>query len=133
MSKISQFLQPEILAKVSSLRNMSLKLHSILPAQFVSQCQIADFSEQQLIIATTSSMWSHQLRYYIPQIQQNFKQQSIRILVTPELADLNLQPEIKAPKHLDNQSADIIDQSAKSIEDPSIKEALTKLSALRKK
>lgn len=127
MSTIQHYLGNSVLKKAAGLKKLTYELNQILPTQFIGQCQVAEISKDQMIIAVSSPAWSSQLRYYLPAIQKKWRFQHIRILVSPEMAGVYQRPASKPARQLDSEAAQTIAASAEHIDDPKIKKALLRL------
>lgn len=127
MATIQNFLANSVLKRAAILKKLTMRLTSILPAQFIGNCQVAEVSGEHLTIAVSSPAWSSQLRYYMPTIKKSFPYQHIRILVSPEMAGVFQVPEKKQARQLDTLAATQIASTAATISDPELKNAMLRL------
>ena len=127
MATIQNFLGNSVLKRAAILKKLTFQLTSLLPAQFIGNCQVAEVSGEHLTIAVSSPAWSSQLRYHLPTIKKSFPYQHIRILVSPEMTGVFQVEKTKQPHHLDPQAANQIASAAATINDPQLKNALLRL------
>lgn len=127
MATIQNFLANSVLKRAAILKKQTMKLNSLLPAQFIGNCQVAEISGEHITIAVSSPAWSSQLRYYLPAIKKSFPYQHIRILVSPEMSGVFQVEEKKQARQLDDLAATQIASTAATIKDPELKNAMLRL------
>ena len=127
MATIQNFLANSVLKRAAVLKKQTMKLTSLLPAQFIGHCQVAEISGEHITIAVSSPAWSSQLRYYLPSIKKSFPYQHIRILVSPEMSGVFQLEAQSQPRQLDDLAASQISSTAENITDPKLKNAMLRL------
>ncbi len=116
------------------LNQINLVLQQILPADFISRCHLANIRDNSIILQTDSASIANLLRFQADSICQQISTQcqlnisQLKIKVRP-LTTLQ-QSKAKSTRHAIAISADniaIISATAETINDPALKNALTKL------
>lgn len=136
MKSISNLLQSKLVTKAKELDKLRQIVHACLPDNCKLHVKAAGIKDNSLILTVDSPVWSSRIRLYSNNIlellgQHNIaKIQSIRIRL--DQAEPG-RPEQKYEKrHLDHSSSKLIEQTAASIDDPDLKQALLKLAANKK-
>lgn len=128
-----------LIRSVSDNQRYDYLIKLYLPLSLRGKCEVIKYQENTLHILVQSSVWATQLRYQIPHLKQ-------QLLQHPELEQLEAiryrvarAPRTEAPrkqprpmKRLTPDNADLIRDTAESVEDPAIRESLLKLSRNRK-
>ena len=127
MTTIQNLLANSVLKRTVILKDQTIRLTSLLPAQFIGNCQVADISGEHVTIAVSSPAWSSQLRYHLPNIKKNFPYQHIRIFVSPEMMGVFQIKKKKEIRQLNKLAATQIASTAETITDPKLKNAMLRL------
>ena len=123
-----------LLQRVERGRQLTHELQAVLPSPLASYCQAGDLFEHKLTIITTSPVWAAKLRYLLPTLLQAFRSIPSLEQVTDidiKISNLPQQTRTTAPTrkaHLSRQSAELIRQTAETIDDPDLRASLLKLS-----
>ena len=132
MNSINQYLPRRLLEKAAQLEVLTHQLHCCLPIAWRPHAQVANIREGELIILVDSPAWATRLRLHSPFIlttlsdYQNLNIQKISIKQRP-----SRQPAPKSKlraRELSPESAKLLRQTADSIDDAKLKEALHCLS-----
>jgi len=137
MQKISESLSLKFKKKALELNRLTQAVKISLPLDCHDHMQIADIRDNQLIILTDSPVWQTRLRMYSQTILEALHQHAgIKL----NRVTLKLSPQKRASKEkpavyrtLSEQSANLIEQTAKCIADPDLQAALLQLSRKTKK
>lgn len=136
MKSISNLLQPKLIKKARDLDKLGHLIRSCLPNNCKEHVKIAGIKENYLILIVDSPVWSSRIRLYSNNILEMLKEhnltevQQIRIRLSQAEP---LKPEkVYEKRHLDEYSSKLIEQTADSIDDPELKQALHKLAANKK-
>jgi hypothetical protein len=123
-----------LLQRVERGRQLTHDIQTLLPSPLASYCQAGDLVEHKLTIITTSPVWAAKLRYLQPTLLQAFRSIPTLAQVTEINIKISNQPQHRQTPargrkaHMSPQSAELIRQTADSIEDPALRESLLKLS-----
>lgn len=133
MATINRYLADSVVKKATLLQKATVDVSQLLPTQFIGQCQVAEYTSDQITLAVSSPAWSNQLRYYLPLLKKKFPSQHIRILISPEMAGTYQRPTSKKPRELDAESAQSITNGASSIKDEKLRNTLLRIAEHGKK
>jgi hypothetical protein len=120
-----------MLDRAQKLKRLEQAILGLLPENLAGHCKVVNLKNETLILATTSSAWATRLRFAGPELLKQLRCQfpvnlkSLRIQVQPEVTEGSPAPRPK-PK-LSMHSGDLLVQTAKTIDDPDLKEALYRL------
>ena len=147
MKPINAQINPKFVIQANKLAKYTRLLRHILPIECHQHVQVANIRNQNLMLITDSPVWTTRLRQLSPKILQFIRDNSITNNETPMIhhvqistryqisaADAPQAPQIKnrpRPK-LSEKSAELLSQSASSIEHQELKTALLKLSRINK-
>lgn len=116
---------------VSELRMFQDKLKTKLPSPLCEHFILANISEDTLTLHTDSPAWAARLRFITPDILKYAQQlrrlhspQTIRIKVVPPASQST---SVKRMINLSHKNAQLIQDTADSINDPVLRAALTRL------
>jgi len=153
MKAINEQISPKFVIQAKKLAKYTKILHKILPVECHGHVQVANIRNQNLMLITDSPVWTTRLRQLSPQILQFIRDSSLNTNennddnVTPAIhhvqistryhasaADSPQSPQIKnRPKpKISEKTAELLAQSANSIENHQLKAALLKLSKINK-
>lgn len=116
----------------SRLQSLTRLIREFLPAPLNQHCQVANISDQQLILIADSSAWATMLYYQTNQLLDYLKQQpglehisNIRTRTrSPYHKSADVNP---SPDRLPQYSAVLIHELADSMSNPTLKKALQRL------
>lgn len=97
--------------------------------------QVADYKETTLYFQISSSVWATKFKYSIPQLLAQIKTipelrhilQIHYFVANSSHTNINLKNEQHNPLQLSKVNANLIEETAKAVSDPDLKEALLKL------
>jgi len=129
----------DLVTTARNLRRLNLFLASVLDQPLTDHCQIARFEGDLLVLNVDSPVWASRLRYYIPTLLSQLKQnipylqglKTIKITTTPPLPQPAAAP-VKQ-RQISESAADDIQAMADTIADPELREALRRLARQRRK
>lgn len=123
----------DLVKKAQTIQQIGKELNAELNPSLRGHCTLANINQDVATLITPSSAWATRLRYNIPEIisilrdklgQKNLK--TIRIKIVPTTSNF---PVSTIPKPvLSKFSADVIQQTALSIDDENLRNVLLKLS-----
>jgi len=142
INKLLQRKNSQIAGLVTQARKLDFlnnKLLDLLPLPLPHHCHLAKIDQQTLVIVVDSPTWSARLRYSIPDLLAKLKHQSqyfipirkIEIKVNPKW-QTQTQSQILKPKPISKRTAQCLKDTANSIENNTIKNALLKMAAKAK-
>lgn len=128
----------ELVTTTRELRRFNQYLLSVLDQPLTDHCRIARRDADQLVIQVDSPVWASRLRYYIPTLIQELKQnipalqglKSIKIHVAPAAPPAAEKPPLQ--REISPAASRDIQAMAESVEDPALREALLRLSRPRR-
>ena len=132
MQTINQFLNSKITEKSLLLKKLNAVILPLLPDACHSHIKATNYSNQELVLIVDSPVWAARLRTQHKSIttslqnELNFPVTSFKIKFhQPEKKKLKAKTK---PARLSSDSAALINQTAKTIEDEELKAALLRLS-----
>ncbi|MDH5472022.1 MAG: DUF721 domain-containing protein [Gammaproteobacteria bacterium] len=131
MKSISNLINPQLLGKASQLNKLTRLVRSSLPSECRNHVSVADIRDQQLILITDSPVWSSRLRLYQNSILEMLKNHANIQLNQVHIKQTQPKHIAQAPalnnRYLSSSSAKLLKQTADSIDDPDLHQALSKL------
>ncbi len=130
-SSILQNATAAILKRGRELARLDHTVRRLLPNDLATHCQVVNFRDGTLVITTSSAARATQLRFTVPELQSRLQHQlpmkleTIKIRVRPE----NVQPArvTRPAQTLSATSANLLAQTAKTLDHPGLKEALYRI------
>jgi len=136
MKSISNLLQPNLIKQAQNLKKLQHLVHACLPDNCRPHVKIAGIKDNCLQLLVDSPVWSSRIRLYSNHILDMLREhklaeiQQIRIRLSQTEP---VKPErVFEKRQLDEHSSKLIEQTADSIDDPALKQALQKLAANKK-
>ncbi len=132
MDKISDKLSLKLMKKALELKHLTHAVKVSLPVDCHAHFEIAGIRDNQLIILTDSPVWQTRLRLYSQTILEALHQHTgiklnrVKLRLTPEKRIVKEKPAVF--RHLSQQNAELIAQTANCISDPDLQAALLHLS-----
>jgi len=132
MENISAKLQQRILRKALELQKMEQAIKASLPLDCHAHLNIAGIRENELMLLTDSPVWQTRLRMFSQTILEALLQHTGitltrgKIKLTP--AKRLIEPPPPSKRTLSKESAKMIDQTASCISDPTLRQAMLRLS-----
>lgn len=110
------------------------KVRQLLPPPMAEHCLHARIADDLLIVHTDSPAWVARLRFFGPQLINQFRRwapkiRSIRILVMPQGG----QKMQRQRRGISASAAEAIEKSAQAIEDTALREALLRIAGHQKR
>lgn len=129
-----------LLQRVAQNKQLTSMLQANLPSPLASFCQAGELSNNRLTIITTSPVWAAKLRYLLPNLLKQLKTHQafsqvaeITIKISNNTNQNGGQPRQRKRASMSPQSANVIQQTAESINDKALRESLLRLSLHGKK
>lgn len=152
MKLINEQINPKFVIQARKLRQFTQLLRNILPAECRNHVEVANIRQQILMLITDSPVWTTRLRQLSPQILQYIRENSSKF--DPASTDSSSKAQIihhiqistryhknnaneqqspsKKQQHtpqISKKTAELISQSANSINDLKLKKALLKIAS----
>ena len=136
MKSISNLLHSNLVKKARDLNKLGHLVHSCLPDNCRPHVQIAGIKDNCLVLIVDSPVWSSRIRLFSNNIMDILKQHKLTEVQQIRIRLSQVEPvkpeKVYEKRHLDERSSKLIEQTADSIEDPELKQALHKLAANKK-
>jgi len=132
MDNISEKLQQRILRKAQELHNIGQAIKATLPLDCHTHLDVVGIRENELILLTDSPVWQTRLRMFSQTILEALHQHAgitltrIKIKLSPPTRVIA--PPTPPKRTLSKDSARTIGQTASSISDPELRQAMLRLS-----
>lgn len=131
MKSITNLLNPRLLGKASQLDGITKLVRSCLPVECQNHVSVADIRDKQLVLVTDSPVWSSRLRLYqnsiLEMLESHANLQLSQIRIKQTYPQPIVETPVSRPRYLAENSAILIKQTADSVDDPELREALSKL------
>jgi hypothetical protein len=120
--------------KVAALAKLNDCLQRFLPKEFRPHCRVANVRKDKLILACDYASVATRIRFMAKDLCQQLQAadypqiQSIHNIVTAKVEETPQQP----PAELSLHARRVIEQAAKTIEEPTLKQALARLAVEKK-
>ncbi len=121
-------------AQVRQLAAIDRQVKACLPADLAKHCQVAGYGNGSLRLATDSPAWAARLRFQALQLVKQLTNQgmaglhSVQVRIIPQA----IKPKLPSRKpHLATENAQLLEQTAKTIDDPGLAQALRRLARHR--
>ena len=147
MKPINEQINPKLLLQSKKLAQYTRILHKILPIECLNHVQVANIRQQNLMLITDSPVWTTRLRQLCPQILQFLRENSADY-ISPDNAQIihHIQISTRYQKNdsesrqvnsakrkpqvqISKKTATLLSQSAASIDDLQLKNALLKIAS----
>ncbi|NIP25597.1 MAG: DUF721 domain-containing protein, partial [Gammaproteobacteria bacterium] len=123
----------DLVTTARKLRRLNRYILSVLDQPLTDHCQVARFERDLLVLSTDSPVWASRLRYYIPTLLHELKQnipdlqglKTIKITIAPLSHEIT--QNIVSERKISDAAAGNINAMAESIENPALREALLRL------
>lgn len=122
--------QSSLTAQVRQLVVIERLVRACLPADLAEHCQVAGIGDGCLRLATDSPAWAARLRFQGPRLVKQLTHQGLVALHTVQVRIIPLAAKPTPPSrkpHLAADNAQLLEQTAKTINDPGLAQALRKL------
>lgn len=133
MEPLSQLINRDLSSKARQLARLTEILRASLPKNCQPHIAVAGIRDQQLVLISDSPVWVSRLRMYTRNMLEMLAEHSdlrvtqIRIRQSPQRIAAK-KPRPRKHRHLQPNTSEMIAQTAESIEDPELQQALYKLS-----
>ena len=129
-----------LLQRVAHNKQITSIMQASLPQPLANFCQAGELIDHRLTIITTSPVWAAKLRYLLPSLLIQLQNQKIFSQVTEiniKISNISIHSEAKPrPRRIVSMSPDsanVIQQTANSVNDKALRESLLRLSLHGKK
>ena len=143
MKPINEQINPNFVIQAKKLAKYTQLLHVILPIECRNHVQVANIRNQNLILITDSPVWTTRLRQLSPQILKFIRETSpefdnnqiihhIQITTRYHSSLTEPQPAAEPKRHkpqISKQTAELLAQSANSINHSQLKTALLRIAS----
>ncbi len=132
-AKIFQNAGLPLLKRARSLQRMEQAVLGLLPEDLAGHCSVMNLKREILILGARSSAWAARLRFAAPefikqlQCQLSLNVVAIEVQVIPEAREH--QPASRKPVAISADNANLLAQTANSVDHPELREALYRLAA----
>lgn len=126
--------QLSLTAQVRQLAVIERQVRACLPAELAEHCQVAGIVDGCLRLATDSPAWAARLRFQGPSLVKQLTTQGMAALRTVQVRIIPLVAKPTSPSrkpHMATENAQLLEQTAKSIDDPGLAQALRRLARHR--
>ena len=139
MKSVNEQINPNFVKQARILDSFTPFIRSYLPPEFHDHIKVANIRNNSLVLVTDSPVWTTRLRQLSSHILQTLKDNSSKLPKTQIIHHIQIQtryqaggkpPPRRIAKHrplLSRNTARRLNQSADSIDDPQLKQALTRL------
>lgn len=122
-----------LLAHARHIDQWSKRLQRILPGPIAANCQVINITDSALVIQVNSSAWATKLRLFVPKLEKAIKASGLQTVslkvATPTTANKKA-IEVSEPRQpLTAEASRTISQTAETINDKNLREALLRLAA----
>ena len=123
----------QLVARAGRLERLRGRLKGQLPSGLAEHCQLANVRGDTAVVSCDSAAWGARLRYLEPQLLNTLNRveglalRRLRVKVHPAAAP---RPEAPPPGHmpqLNEASADLLEATARGVDDAALSEALRRL------
>ncbi len=153
MKPINEQINPKFVVQAKKLTQYTQLLYNILPIECRNHVEVANVRQQILMLITDSPVWTTRLRQLSPQILQYIRENSSKLEIGSKNSSSNKaqiihhiqistryhannanEQRFSAKKHwhtpqISKKTAELLSQSANSINDPKLKTALLKIAS----
>ncbi len=137
MESMSQFIKPEILKKARLLDKLTRLIRACLPVDCQQHISVSAIRDNQLILLSDSPVWASKIRLYsqnmIQMLEENTHIRINKVRIKQYQPKRVIEKPAPKPRHLDNSTANMIKQTANSISDADLQQALNHLAKNRSK
>jgi hypothetical protein len=132
MSVLSHRIPGHLVTRVRRLQELNRVILDCLPTEMIGHVQIAGLEGMQLTLCTPSPAWAGKLRYCTEDIGRRISTKTgipvktVKILIDPKSTTVPRKK--RAGLYISKQSAQQFKALADTIDNPSLKRALTRLS-----
>ena len=137
MKRLSSLINADLTRHTYQLVRIDQLLKSTLPVAAHQHIQAANISDRELVVTSDSPAWSTRLRLHVNDMLYMLAQHtdygitSIRIRLLRNRNPDKPASKTKTPIYLSKNSAQVIKQTAESINDPDLKNSLLQLAKRR--
>ncbi|MDP6184684.1 MAG: DUF721 domain-containing protein [Gammaproteobacteria bacterium] len=129
----------QLFRQAAEHRDLDLRIKRLLDEPVQSHIRVAVVRDGNLVLVADSPAWAAKLRYQIPDLRRRMHEntafpeiEAIRVKVAK--SDTPRQPDVRPPQSpLSRGAAEGVKRQAESVKDPVLREALLRLTELRKR
>lgn len=129
----------DLITRARQLARLNRQIQAILDQPLTDHCQVARCEDNVLVLSSDSPVWAARLRYYIPTLLLQLKQnipalqglKDIKIVVHPTAP-----PPAEAPqseRKISSKAAESISAMAQTVDNPGLRAALERLARPKSK
>jgi len=135
MDSISHLINPKILQKARKLDKLTKLIRACLPIDCQQHIDVSSIRDNQLILISDSPVWASKIRLYsqniIQMLEENAHIRINKVRIKQSQPKRVIEKPAPIPRHLDNDTADMIKRTADSISDTDLQQALNHLAKNR--
>lgn len=123
-----------LLQRARQLKRLEEKICQLLPEGLAENCSLMNLQNGTLTLTTASPAWAARLRFFAPELLTQLKLrysmqlQTVRVRILPQ-TETDAETVFVQPMVLSMQNANLLAQTAKTVNDPGLREALYRLAA----
>ena len=123
----------QLIARAGRLERLRRRLKGQMPSGLAEHCQLANIRGDTAVVSCDSSAWGARLRYLEPQLLKTMNQaeglaiRRLRVKVRPATAPRAEAPPPGHMPRLNETNADLLEATARGVDDPALSEALRRL------
>lgn len=132
-SQILQQADLPILERARKLSRLQQAVIGLLPADLGAHCKVLNLKNEILVVATSSPAWAARLRFIAPELlkqlrcQYSLEVRRVEVKIQPESSEKQT---VKPPAmQLSLANANLLAQTARSVDHAALREALYRLAA----
>lgn len=132
-SSILQSASASILERGRELARLNHAVRQLLPDDLAVHCQVMNFRDKTLILGASSAARATQLRFMAPELRSSLQHslslniETIKIRVLQETVESK--PVVRRVPALSANSANLLAQTAQTVDHPELQEALYRIAA----
>ena len=137
MESASHLINPKILKKARLLDKLTKLIRACLPIDCQQHINVSSIRDNQLILLSDSPVWASKIRLYsqniIQMLEENAHIRINKVRIKQYQPRRVIEKPVPKSRHLDNDTANMIKQTADSISDTDLQQALNHLAKNRSK
>ena len=131
MESLSQLINPKILKKARQLDKLTRLIRACLPTDCQQHITVSSIRDNQLILISDSPVWASKIRLYsqnmIQILEENAHIRVNKVRIKQSQPKRVIEKPVPKSRHLDSGTANMIKQTADSISDTDLQQALNHL------
>jgi len=123
----------EVMKRVAAIQKIDQVFKTLIDQELANHCQVANYRNGQVIIEVESAAWATLLRFQLPTLLSEMRQQGLASVASLDYYILTRPTEkpvkkLSVAKNLNPENAQYLQDIAAGMTDSKLKEALEKLS-----